>query len=111
MEKVAVEVVPRGRRESRGIFRSRLEIDSHYVGKAFFRTRSYAPSEISMITTVCLFCLKKKRVNGFLKKKNQGKSEGFESCDRPSNLTQIGFKSSICQPVWPWNLMDDLEKQ
>ena len=37
----------------------------------------------------------------------QGKSEGFDSCDRPSNLTQIGFKSSIFQPVWPWNLMDD----
>ena len=28
----------------------------------------------------------------------QGKFEGFESCDRPSNLTQIGFKSSIFQP-------------
>ena len=27
----------------------------------------------------------------------QGKSEGFDSCDRPSNLTQIGFKSSIFQ--------------
>ena len=40
----------------------------------------------------------------------QGKSEGFVSCDRPSNLTQIGFKSSIFQPVWLWNLMDDLEK-
>ena len=40
----------------------------------------------------------------------QGKSEGFDSCDRPSNLTQIGFKSSIYQPVWPWNLMDDLKK-
>ena len=25
----------------------------------------------------------------------QGKSEGFDSCERPSNLTQIGFKSSI----------------
>ena len=34
-----------------------------------------------------------------LKKKNQGKSEGFDSCYRPSNLTQIGFKSSIFQPV------------
>ena len=32
----------------------------------------------------------------------QGKSEGFDSCDRPSNLTHIGFKSSIFQPVWPW---------
>ena len=29
----------------------------------------------------------------------QGKSEGFDSCDQPSNLTQIGFKSSIFQPV------------
>ena len=37
----------------------------------------------------------------------QGKSEGFDSCDRPNNLTLIGFKSSIFQPVWPWNLMDD----
>ena len=37
----------------------------------------------------------------------QGKSEGFDSWDRPSTLTQIGFKSSIFQPVWPWNLMDD----
>ena len=27
--------------------------------------------------------------------RQQGKSEGFDSCDRPSNLTQIGFKSSI----------------
>ena len=40
----------------------------------------------------------------------QGKSEGFDSCNRPSNLTQIGFKSSIFQPVWPWNLMDDPKK-
>ena len=28
----------------------------------------------------------------------QGKSEGFDSCDRPSNLAQIGLKSSIFQP-------------
>ena len=27
----------------------------------------------------------------------QGKSEGFDSCDRPSNLTQIGYKTSIFQ--------------
>ena len=37
----------------------------------------------------------------------QGKSEGFDSCDRPSNLTKIGFKTSIFQPVWRQNLMDD----
>ena len=41
----------------------------------------------------------------------QGKSERFDSCDRPSNLTQIGFKSSIFQPLWPWNLMDDPKKK
>ena len=41
----------------------------------------------------------------------QGKSEGFDSCDRPSNLTQIEFKSLIFQPMWPWNLMDDPKKQ
>ena len=28
----------------------------------------------------------------------QGKSEGYDSCDRPSNLTQIGFKSPIFRP-------------
>ena len=28
----------------------------------------------------------------------QGKSEGFDSCDRPNNLTQIWFESSIFQP-------------
>ena len=40
----------------------------------------------------------------------QDKYEGFDSCDPPSNLTQIGFKSSTFQLVWPWNLMDDLKK-
>ena len=29
---------------------------------------------------------------------DQGKSDGFDSCDRPSNLTQIGFKLSIFRP-------------
>ena len=36
------------------------------------------------------------------KETQQGKSEGFESCDWPSNLTQIGFKSSIIWPVIWW---------
>ena len=39
------------------------------------------------------------------------KSKGFDTCDRPSILTQIGFKSSIFRPVRPWNLMDDLKKK
>ena len=40
----------------------------------------------------------------------QGKSEGFDSCDRPSILTQIGLKSSIFQTMWRWNLMGDPSK-
>ena len=36
-----------------------------------------------------------------------GKSEGFDSCDRPSNLTQIGLKSPIFRPcdleIWWMN--------
>ena len=42
---------------------------------------------------------------------SQGKSEGFDSYDWSSNLTQIRLKSSINQPVWPWNLINNLEKQ
>ena len=43
--------------------------------------------------------------------KEQGKSEGFDSCDWPRNLTQIEFKSSIFRRVWTLNLMDDHAKQ
>ena len=46
-----------------------------------------------------------------LNEKKQGKSEGFDSCDQPSNLTQTWFKSLIFQPIWPRKFMDDLEKQ
>ena len=45
--------------------------------------------------------------NGIFRK--QGKSEGFDSCDRPSNLAQISSKSSIFLSLvtlkfdgWPW---------
>ena len=41
----------------------------------------------------------------------QDKSEGFDSCDQPGNLTQIEFKSLTFRCVWPSNLMDDLEEQ
>ena len=37
----------------------------------------------------------------------QYKYEGFEFFNRPSNVAQIGFKSSIFRPAWRWNLMDD----
>ena len=41
----------------------------------------------------------------------QCKFEGFDRCDRPSNLTQFGFKLLIFSPyIWLWNWMDDLEK-
>ena len=32
----------------------------------------------------------------------QGKSEGFVSCNQPSNLTQTGFKLSIFPHRWTW---------
>ena len=65
----------------------------------------------------------------------QDKSEGFDSCKRPRNYTiklcasfqihrwiqtaaelqsrntRIRVKIGYFSPVWPWNLMDDLEKQ
>ena len=53
----------------------------------------------------------KRKCNGTLKQchpvssiqhvEQQGKSEGFDSCNRPCNLAQIWSKSSIFQPVWP----------
>ena len=42
---------------------------------------------------------------GIWQKKSQGKSEGFDSCDRPSNFTHIRFKSLIFHPIWPRNYM------
>ena len=42
----------------------------------------------------------------------QGKSEGFESCDRPIvRKRPIWVKIGDVLYVWPWNLMDDLGKQ
>ena len=42
----------------------------------------------------------------------QGKSEGFDSCDRPSNLTQIGLKWSIFRPcdleIWWMTLKNNM---
>ena len=38
----------------------------------------------------------------------QGKFEGFDGCDQPNNLTQIGLKWTIFLPLWPWNVKDDL---
>ena len=55
-------------------------------------------------------CTSSLTVSLMVKKPEQGKSEGFDSCDQPSNLAQIGLKSSIFQPMWPSNLTDDLEK-
>ena len=46
---------------------------------------------ISYKTTWC-------QTNAYILSQEQGKSEGFDSCDQPSNLTQIGFKSSIFHP-------------
>ena len=55
-------------------------------------------------------CLVKCGIKKIVIQYKQGKSEGFDGCDRSTNLTKIGFKSSIFQPVWPWNLMDDTKR-
>ena len=36
--------------------------------------------------------------------KQQGKSEGFESCDQPSNLAQVTSNFSLCDLVWQMTL-------
>ena len=53
------------------------------------------------------YCFPRSSIKFHGHKGQQGKSEGFDSCDRPSNPSQIGFESSIFHPVWPWNLTDD----
>ena len=81
--------------------------------------RDQQPSQVCLLTIIIFWacmdwnkwiCVTGAKYRDVLAGK-QGKSEGFDSCDRPSDLTQIGFKSSIFQPVWPWNLMDDPKKQ
>ena len=63
--------------------------------------------QMMLVIVTCWKFQKKKQP--FIK---QGKSEGFESCDRPIvRNAQFGSKSVTFCPVWPWNLMDDLGKQ
>ena len=69
--------------------------------------QSTRPS-VSTVLTKCSWYWSYRNISFW--KKKPSKSEGFDSCDRPSNLTQIGFKSSTFHPMWPWNLMDDLKK-
>ena len=53
-----------------------------------------------------LFKLRSVPIQGICK--NKANLKEFDSCDRPINITQIGYKSSFF--LWPWNLMDDLKK-
>ena len=39
----------------------------------------------------------------------QGKSEGFDSCDRPSIVTSNWIQIVDFWPMWPGNFMEDLE--
>ena len=41
----------------------------------------------------------------------QGKSEGFDSCDRPSNLTQIGYDFYHCSAYMALNLDGKIRKK
>ena len=59
----------------------------------------------------CQLAIKKETYMKYDNFHQQGIPEGFDSWDQPRNLTQIGFKLLIFQPVWPWNEMDDLKKQ
>ena len=43
-------------------------------------------------------CPHKMKISKAFSWNKQGKSEGFDSCNRPNNLTQIGVKSSIFSP-------------
>ena len=52
----------------------------------------FTPPRSVMWPTTC------KRQDATQRIMEQGKSEGFDSCDRPTNLTQIGFKSLTFQP-------------
>ena len=61
-----------------------LEINQEWVSewlslKAFFRFFTFPYMDSTQST--------------FYNKLKQGKSEGSDSCDQPSNLTEIGFKS------------------
>ena len=45
-----------------------------------------------------------------MKKDKQGQSEGFDNCDRPTNLTQIGFIFFIAQndlEIWRMTLKNN----
>ena len=53
--------------------------------------------------SMCDIWIPKQRV-GLVK---QGKSEGFDSCGRPGNLIQIGFKLSTFQVVRLWASKND----
>ena len=62
-------------------------------------------SEAELAVRLCTEKLRKSnKVECLTHPNKQGKSKGFDSCDWPSNLTQIGFKLVIFQPRWPWNL-------
>ena len=75
-------------------------------------TYSYLPwDRISIMCSISAMAIDRKCRKICNLTLKQGKSEGFDSCDRPSNLTQIGLKSWNNQPAWPWNLMNDLKKQ
>ena len=78
-------------------------VSQYQVSRRHMRVVPGTPSNLILTINMCVrLC---HVAWGHLK---HGKSEEFDSCDL--NLNQIGFKSSIFLPLWPWNLMDDLEK-
>ena len=76
---------------SRPLWRLRNE-DSFWNWGLFIHFDIYLKTSGSDFLTLCCRCWFQNE---------QSKSEGFDSCDRPSNLAQIWSESSIFQPVWP----------
>ena len=71
-----------------GWYRGQLiSINIWYQGQGETTGRASAPQ-----IKQCFQCGTTDHVTDDCPEKEQGKSEGFDSCDRPSNLTQIGFK-------------------
>ena len=142
------------------LIRMSLECSNDKLSKkyAHFKSHGYSLSNTFMILNGLEFF-----TSVFSNIEKQGKSEGFDSWDQPSNLkldsnsnfsarvtvkfdgwtwktignyfyttssfvhhfksigafkldlqsrnAQFGSKLVICYPMWPWNLMDDPEKQ
>ena len=78
--------------------------------RQFIRTRENSLDDIRQLPQRSIIWKIHKTIKYNHSLQQQGKSDGFDSGDGPSNLIQIGIKSSIFRRAWPSNLMDHLAK-